>query len=821
MHNNTKRWLANYLAGRNAYVSYNGQSSHIRNIKNGVPQGSVLSPTLFNLYMHDLPTPDNSEIQISSYADDITITCTHRNTDKAAEIIQPYLDTLNTWFITNRLKIAPTKSTATLLTNWTIEHKYIPHLYINNTLIPHTNTPKILGVTYDTSMSFKQHITNIKNKCTPRLIALKSITGTTFGQNKETNTTIYKQCIRSVLNYASPAWAPNLSETHHNTLQIIQNKPLKTITGCTNTTPTDHLHHETKVLKVKDHLDMRGTQTLAAATTNTSHPLHYIAEHPHTPRNIKTTPKDLYYTQILSSLPPQPPNTSLRKHIHNHITHRSINTLKDKTLLHARPPDIHPYESSLPRKDRVHLARLRCAHHPALLSYQKRLDDRIVNSCPGCNTSPHTIQHIMEDCIIHNHARKQHNIFACMIVYNATSTSWDHPPTPRVGGQSAATTPGHQLYADGTDPQRGATPTWGSTTILFSNIQCYVFSALRGDFPAITPLLLLLAGDVESNPGTTTKYTCPTCSKPITSSRQTKGSVQCNMCKNWAHLTCTTLADTNQYTNTWTCSTCPPVTPLPPPQPQPTPLPTPNFPLPLPPISTPLPLSPISPFPPSDPDPTPSPLPPQPQPQTATYNTYKTHNINILQHNIDGINTKKHELEHFLKQHNIHIAILQETKLRHSHKTPSFHNYTTIRQDRTDGNGGGLITLIHHSICFVDTSATTKILLPTTDNTTETQSIRIRTGNNSTLTIVNMYIPPQSSPTVPNTFRPQLSQLTSIPDLIMGGDFNAKSSAWYVDNPDTDRGLDIQTQFDSLTIINNTHNHTHKNIPSPLHSLLS
>ncbi|XP_076029826.1 uncharacterized protein LOC143018351 [Oratosquilla oratoria] len=340
--------------------------------------------------------------------------------DKAAEIIQPYLDTLNTWFITNRLKIAPTKSTATLLTNWTKEHKYIPHLYINNTLIPHTNTPKILGVTYDTSMSFKQHLTNIKNKCTPRLNALKSITGTTFGQNKETNITIYKQCIRSVMNYASPAWAPNLSETHHNTLQIIQNKALKTITGCTNTSPTDHLHHETKVLKVKDHLDMRGTQTLAAATTNTSHPLHYIAEHPHTPRNIKTTPKDLYYAQILSSLPPQPPNTSLRKHIHNHITHRSINTLKDNTLLHARPPDIHPSESSLPRKDRVHLARLRCGHHPALLSYQKRLDDRVVNSCSGCNTSPHTIQHIMEDCIIHNHARKQHNI-------HSIKDLWENP----------------------------------------------------------------------------------------------------------------------------------------------------------------------------------------------------------------------------------------------------------------------------------------------------------------------------------------------------------------------------------------------------------
>ena len=259
-------------------------------------------------------------------------------------------------------------------------------------------------------MTFKQHITNIKNKVTPRLNALRSLAHTTFGHNKETTTTVYKQFIRSVMDYASPAWASNLAETHLNTLQTLQNKALKIITGCTATTPTDHLHQETKVLKVKDHLDMRGTQTLAAASTNTDHPLNYMAEHPHTPRNIKTTPKTLYHTQILSSLPPRPPQTSFQKHIHTQITRRSIHSLKDNTQLHARPPDIHPSESSLSREDRVHLARLRCGHHPALLSYQKRLNDTVQDTCPGCNTAPHTIKHIMEDCTAHNHTRQQHNI---------------------------------------------------------------------------------------------------------------------------------------------------------------------------------------------------------------------------------------------------------------------------------------------------------------------------------------------------------------------------------------------------------------------------
>ena len=90
----------------------------------------------------------------------------------------------------------------------------------------------------------------------------------------------------------------------------------------------------------------------------------------------------------------------------------------------------------------------------------------------------------------------------------------------------------------------------------------------------------------------------------------------------------------------------------------------------------------------------------------------------ILQLNIDGINTKKQELTHFIKQHNIHIAILQETKLRHTQKTPSFHQFTTIRQDRADGIGGGLITLVHKPINYIDTSAQIKALLPHNDTTT-------------------------------------------------------------------------------------------------------
>ncbi|KAF2357552.1 Endonuclease/exonuclease/phosphatase [Trinorchestia longiramus] len=90
---NIKRWLANYLSGRQAYVHCSGKSSKTLNIPNGVPQGSVLSPTLFNLYMHDIPPPPEN-VHVASYANDITTTSTYGNLSTCSTQVQDYMDTI-------------------------------------------------------------------------------------------------------------------------------------------------------------------------------------------------------------------------------------------------------------------------------------------------------------------------------------------------------------------------------------------------------------------------------------------------------------------------------------------------------------------------------------------------------------------------------------------------------------------------------------------------------------------------------------------------------------------------------------------------------
>ena len=237
-------------------------------------------------------------------------------------------------------------------------------------------------------------------------------------------------------------------------------------------------------------------------------------------------------------------------------------------------------------------------------------------------------------------------------------------------------------------------------------------------YPAGLVQMLLIRAGIETNPGPTPgiKYTCCVCFMNLSNNSK---SVLCQKCKNWCHFrkdkatNCSQLKSINQYTLDYACSTCANQPKPLPNQPKPNQL-KPNQPLPNKPLhNQPLPNQPIpnqpipnQPIPnqpkPNQPAPNLPPTPKQPQPPHPTNPTDQPKprklNLKILQYNCNGIKNKQTELVNWMKENDVKIAALQETKLSDKSKISDFSDYTLVRKDRKKDTGGGLAFLVNKTI---------------------------------------------------------------------------------------------------------------------------
>ena len=250
------KFIDNYIKGRK-YTTYRNYTSSQRQFKTGVPQGGVLSPTLFNIYTADIPPP-RAPGHVMVYAEDIT--STHTSTSAAKNYIQPYIHNVLAWKKLNNLTLNPNKTTCTLFTPDPAEYKSNLDLKINNTALPIATHPTVLGITLDLKLIYSTYIHNISVQAQKPLQMIKAITATGFGKQKETLMATYKAVMRPALEYASSIWSPLSSSTSINKLQVMQNAALRTATGCTQDTNIQHLHDETLVLPIHEHLQLHTSQ---------------------------------------------------------------------------------------------------------------------------------------------------------------------------------------------------------------------------------------------------------------------------------------------------------------------------------------------------------------------------------------------------------------------------------------------------------------------------------------------------------------------------------------------------------------------------------
>ena len=152
----------------------NGQKSRLRRLKNGVPQGSVLEPLLFNIYTSDLPATISRKY---AYADDLAIMHADGHWLAVEGALSKDMATLGEYLQTWKLKLSTTKTVSAVFHLDNKEAKRELEVNFNNETLPSCSEPKYLGVTLDRSLTYRLHRESLRNKLTSRVALLRRLAG--------------------------------------------------------------------------------------------------------------------------------------------------------------------------------------------------------------------------------------------------------------------------------------------------------------------------------------------------------------------------------------------------------------------------------------------------------------------------------------------------------------------------------------------------------------------------------------------------------------------------------------------------------------------
>jgi hypothetical protein len=215
--------ISSFLSNRKFSVSVEGEMSTPRIMKAGVPQGSVLSPTLFNLSVNDMP--QTTGVHLALFAEDTCLYATEHKEGYVLRKLQRGLNSMAEWSKLWNIKMNEDKTQAVYLFLHRIR-LLESLLTINGQNIPFVNNVKYLGVIFDRKIAWRLHIKTIETKAFRAFIRTYSLFKSEH-LSANIKLTLYKALIRSIMTYASTTWQ-FAANTYLLKLQHLQNKVLRT-----------------------------------------------------------------------------------------------------------------------------------------------------------------------------------------------------------------------------------------------------------------------------------------------------------------------------------------------------------------------------------------------------------------------------------------------------------------------------------------------------------------------------------------------------------------------------------------------------------------
>jgi hypothetical protein len=218
-------WFGNYLHDRKQRVVVNGSSSNFINVLSGVPQGSILGPLLFDLFINDIFNYVNGNPELYLYADDAKLGMEVNSMEDKMEL-QNNLNNLITWSHKWGMTFNP-KKCVYMSFNRTCKINYDYVYSIGNIPLVKVSQFNDLGVIVKHNLTWDEHINSMLKKANMRLGYIKRCTG--YSCNMNTKLICYKALVRPILEYASPLWHCN--KNNIGKLESLQRRATKYITN--------------------------------------------------------------------------------------------------------------------------------------------------------------------------------------------------------------------------------------------------------------------------------------------------------------------------------------------------------------------------------------------------------------------------------------------------------------------------------------------------------------------------------------------------------------------------------------------------------------
>ena len=238
------KFIQSFLSERKFKVKIDNSISEEQPQQNGIPQGSVLSCTLFHLAINNIVKDLSMFVKFSLYMDDFVVYYSAKALRVAARRVNMANKEIEKWEDTSGFKMSLDKTQVVIFYR---DKRWIkgqdPNISLNNKTLPIVDRYKFLGVIFDSYMTWKYHITYTKTKCRKALNLLKKLSHTTWGADRKTLRTLYRATVLPILDYGSQVYG-SATASILSRLNPIHNEGTRLISGAFRSSPISSIHVE-------------------------------------------------------------------------------------------------------------------------------------------------------------------------------------------------------------------------------------------------------------------------------------------------------------------------------------------------------------------------------------------------------------------------------------------------------------------------------------------------------------------------------------------------------------------------------------------------